>query len=64
MTSPVPVWRSRWPVTARWRPLHRIADNNGVFDGPIPIRTATMLDMCFDRLNLETRQVERFDAGS
>lgn len=38
-----------------------IPENKGVFDGPIPIRTAALLGMTFDRFNLETNQVEIFD---
>lgn len=33
----------------------------GVFDGPIPIRTAIMLGLSFDRFNLETKRVERLN---
>lgn len=34
----------------------------GVFDGPIPVHTSMLLGMCFDRFNLQTNQVEKFDA--
>lgn len=33
----------------------------GVFDGPIPTKLAHMMGMRFDRLNLVTQKVERFD---
>lgn len=33
----------------------------GVFDGPIPVRAAAMLGITFDRVNLETKEIERFD---
>lgn len=29
----------------------------GIFGGPIPFETATLLGLCFDRLDLETNQV-------
>lgn len=37
-------------------PAHR-----GVFDGPIRFRTAHLEGLSFDRLNLRTGEVERFD---
>ena len=37
-------------------------EHSGVFDWPIPTHTATMLGMCFDRINLGTRQVEKYVA--
>lgn len=39
-----------------------IPDHNGIFDGPIPVGAATILGVSFDRFNLETQQVEQFDA--
>lgn len=36
--------------------------HNGVFDGPIPTRLALMMGMSFDRFNMETGCIERFDA--
>jgi hypothetical protein len=33
----------------------------GVFDGPICVGACAMLGICFDRFNLETQQIERFD---
>lgn len=39
-------------------------ENWGVFDGPIPVRTAGLLGMCFDRFNLETQTVEKFNEDS
>jgi|ERR1700722_513738 len=38
-----------------------IPEHNGVFDGPIPVATAGLLGMSFDRLNLETDQIEPFE---
>ena len=35
--------------------------HSGVFDGPIPIRTALLLGLNFDRFNFVTQKVERFD---
>ena len=34
--------------------------DNGIFDGPIPVQTAALLGMSFDRLNLATQKVEPF----
>ncbi len=39
-----------------------VPEHNGVFDGPIPIATAGLLGMSFDRFNLNTGQVEPFDS--
>jgi hypothetical protein len=33
----------------------------GIFYGPIPIHAAYMLGLTFDRFNLKTKQVERFN---
>lgn len=33
----------------------------GIFSGPIPMRAAYMLGLTFDRFNLETKQIERFN---
>jgi len=33
----------------------------GIFDGPIPIQTSYLLGITFDRFNLETEQVEKFN---
>ena len=33
----------------------------GIFDGPIPIQASRMLGITFDRFNLETEQIERFN---
>lgn len=38
-----------------------VPEHNGVFDGPIGIATAGMLGMKFDRFNLETNRIERFE---
>lgn len=38
-----------------------IPAHNGIFDGPIPTGAAAMLGISFDRFNLETQKVERFD---
>lgn len=35
--------------------------HNGVFDGPIPVATAGLLGMSFDRINLETNKIEPFE---
>jgi hypothetical protein len=36
-----------------------VPTQNGVFDGPIPVATAALLGMCFDRFNIESRQIEK-----
>ena len=36
-----------------------IPEHNGVFDGPIQLRTANMLGMRFDRIDLRTMKVVR-----
>ena len=33
----------------------------GVFDGPIPMYASRMLGITFDRFNMETNQIERFN---
>lgn len=38
-----------------------IPEHNGIFDGPIPVKTAQMLGLSFDRFNLETEQIEKFE---
>lgn len=38
-----------------------IPEHNGAFDGPIPVHTAQLLGMRFDRFNLETKQIELFN---
>lgn len=38
-----------------------IPEHNGIFDGPIIIETCFLLGISFDRLNLETSKVERFN---
>lgn len=35
--------------------------HNGVFDGPICVNVCKILGISFDRFNLETQQVEKFD---
>lgn len=41
-----------------------IPEHAGVFDGPIAVRAAMYLGMSFDRMNLETGCVERYDPES
>ena len=36
-----------------------IPEHNGIFDGPIPFLAAEMLGISFDRINLETKQIEK-----
>jgi hypothetical protein len=33
----------------------------GIFDGPIPLQASRLLGITFDRINLETKQIERFN---
>lgn len=37
-----------------------IPEHNGLFEGPIPVTTCEFLGVSFDRVNLDTMQVERF----
>lgn len=41
-----------------------IPENKGVFDGPIPVHFAKMIGMTFDRYNMETQKVEKFDLST
>ena len=38
-----------------------IPEHDGIFGGPIPIGVASMLGISFDRINLETNEIERFE---
>lgn len=38
-----------------------IPEHGGIFDSPIAINTAALLGISFDRINLETNKVEKFD---
>lgn len=38
-----------------------IPKHSGVFDGPIPVGTAALMGITFDRYNLVTSKVERFN---
>jgi hypothetical protein len=35
--------------------------DGGVFDGPIPIQTAELLGLCFDRVDIENGKILKFD---
>lgn len=37
-----------------------VPEHAGIFDGPIPVATSAMLGISFDRINLETNEVEPF----
>lgn len=39
-----------------------IPKHNGIFDGPIPIGTAEMMGLVFDRYNIKTQKQEIFDS--
>ncbi|MEG1347990.1 MAG: hypothetical protein RSD49_08030 [Hafnia sp.] len=39
-------------------------EHNGVFDGPIPIRTAYLLGLNFNRINLATMQLEVYNVDT
>lgn len=41
-----------------------IPSHNGIFDGPIAVKAAAMLGISFDRFNMETQKIERFDVDS
>ena len=41
-----------------------VPSHAGIFDGPIPVNVAAMLGVRFDRMNLLTGNVERFDIGT
>lgn len=38
-----------------------IPEHNGVFDGPIPLKTAAMMGLVFDRVLLPSLTIDRFD---
>ena len=38
-----------------------IPANNGIFDGPIPMKLASLMGIHFDRFNLGTGLMEKFD---
>lgn len=40
-----------------------IPEHNGILDGPIPVNVCKMLGISFDRINLETNIIERFEDG-
>ena len=37
-------------------------ENNGIFDGLIPINTAMMMGVCFDRMIIATGALDRYSA--
>lgn len=37
-----------------------VPEHNGIFDGPIPAHLAEMIGIRFDRVTIETGEVERF----
>jgi len=38
-----------------------IPAHNGIFDGPIPVGATELVGICFNRYNMTTKKVERFD---
>jgi len=38
-----------------------VPEHNGVFDGPILVNVCRLMGISFDRVNLETQQIEIFD---
>jgi len=47
-----------------WCPVCKvdfIPTHSGVFDGPISIECCRLMGIVFDRFNLETQQIERFE---
>lgn len=41
-----------------------IPSDGGIFSGPIAIGLSTMLGVCFDRVNIATGKVDRFDTDA
>ena len=39
-----------------------IPKHAGIFDGPIPIGVSSLLVLTFDRINLETQKIEKFNS--
>lgn len=37
-----------------------VPEHYGIFDGPIPVATSALLGISFDRVNLETSEIEPF----
>lgn len=37
-----------------------VPEHAGIFDGPIPVKVCEMLGISFDRINLETNEIEPF----
>lgn len=35
--------------------------HNGIFDGPIPVTVSALIGISFDRVNLETNEIEPFE---
>lgn len=38
-----------------------VPKHSGIFDGPIPVNTSRLLGISFDRFNLATEQIEKFE---
>jgi len=38
-----------------------VRGTGGIFDGPIPVKTCEILGIRFDKINIQTREVARFD---
>ncbi len=36
----------------------------GIFDGPIPVQTCQMMGICFDKINIETKEIEKFEQST
>lgn len=41
--------------------LDFIPESNGIFDGPIRIKAASLMGISFDRINLDTNKVEKYN---
>lgn len=39
-----------------------LPEHNGIFDGPIPVQACNLMGIYFDRINLETNEIETFDS--
>lgn len=40
-----------------------VPEHGGIFDGPIPVGISSLLGISFDRINLETQELEPFNVG-
>jgi hypothetical protein len=48
----------------QWCEIDFLPEHAGIFDGPIPVATCAMLGISFDRINLETNEIEPFELAT